>query len=170
MNHELIVTFQANGLAPLHGDKCSAGYLFPNRPWSSGPSVPMRTCSRWQRMCSSSGISRLRLRDGRQASRLRGQFDKGIRAHQVTISIECLLAAHIVSQPPAQHPCVASSRRECETPSPPEDRTSTDRSPSPSLDITTTVTGLLLLAGLSPAEMAASLAARRSERTLRRRG
>src|SRR5207237_10905581 len=39
-------------------------------------------------------------------------------------------------------------------------RLSTDRSPSPSLDITTTVTGLLLLAGLSPAGMAASLAAR----------
>src|SRR5271169_6640928 len=37
---------------------------------------------------------------------------------------------------------------------------STDRSPSPSLDITTTVTGLLLLAGLSPAGMAASFAAR----------
>src|SRR5207302_9420149 len=37
---------------------------------------------------------------------------------------------------------------------------SADRSPSPSLDITTTVTGLLLLAGLSPAGMAASLAAR----------
>jgi hypothetical protein len=32
MNHELIVTFQANGLAPRRGDKCSAGYLFPNRP------------------------------------------------------------------------------------------------------------------------------------------
>ena len=27
-----IVTFQANGLGPRHGDKCSAGYLFPNRP------------------------------------------------------------------------------------------------------------------------------------------
>ena len=37
----------------------------------------MRTCSRWQRMCSSSGISRLRLRAGRASkSRLRGQFDK----------------------------------------------------------------------------------------------
>ena len=32
MNHELIVTFQASGLAPRHGDKCSAGYLFPNQP------------------------------------------------------------------------------------------------------------------------------------------
>jgi hypothetical protein len=41
-------------------------------------------------------------------------------------------------------------------------RLSTDRSPSPLLDITTTVTGLLLLAGLSPAGMAASLAARSS--------
>src|SRR2546430_2646710 len=30
MNHELIVTFQVSGLAPLHGDKCSAEYLFPN--------------------------------------------------------------------------------------------------------------------------------------------
>src|ERR1700693_2772664 len=39
-------------------------------------------------------------------------------------------------------------------------RLSTDRSPSPLLDITTTVTGLLLLAGLSPAGMAARLAAR----------
>jgi hypothetical protein len=39
-------------------------------------------------------------------------------------------------------------------------RLSTDRSPSPLLDITTTATGLLLLAGLSPAGMAASLAAR----------
>ena len=37
----------------------------------------MRTCARWQRMCSSSGMSRLRLRDGRASkSRLRGQFDK----------------------------------------------------------------------------------------------
>src|SRR6266568_4914647 len=43
-------------------------------------------------------------------------------------------------------------------------RLSTDRSPSPSLDITTTVTGLLLLAGLSPAGMAASLAARSNSR------
>jgi hypothetical protein len=41
-------------------------------------------------------------------------------------------------------------------------RLSTDRSPSPSLDMTTTVTGLLL-AGLSPAGMAASLAARSFE-------
>src|SRR5215211_2106446 len=37
----------------------------------------MRTCSRWQRMCSSSGISRLRLRGGRASkSRLRGHFDE----------------------------------------------------------------------------------------------
>src|SRR5437588_2572640 len=43
-------------------------------------------------------------------------------------------------------------------------RLSTDRSPSPSLDITTTVTGLLLLAGLSPAGLAASLAARSNSR------
>ena len=46
-------------------------------------------------------------------------------------------------------------------------RLSTDRSPSPSLDITTTVTGLLLLAGLSPAGMAASLAARSKLRNTR---
>jgi hypothetical protein len=39
-------------------------------------------------------------------------------------------------------------------------RLSTDWSPSPLLVMTTTVTGLLLLAGLSPAGMAASLAAR----------
>ena len=38
-------------------------------------------------------------------------------------------------------------------------RLSTARSPSPLLDMTTTVTGLLCLAGLSPAGMAASLAA-----------
>src|ERR1700730_293181 len=37
----------------------------------------MRTCSRWQRMCSSSGLSRLRLREGSASkSRLRGQSDK----------------------------------------------------------------------------------------------
>jgi hypothetical protein len=39
-------------------------------------------------------------------------------------------------------------------------RLSTDRSPSPLLDITTTATGLLCWRGLSPAGMAASLAAR----------
>jgi hypothetical protein len=39
-------------------------------------------------------------------------------------------------------------------------RLSTDWSPSPLLVITTTVTGLLLLAGLAPAGMAASFAAR----------
>jgi hypothetical protein len=39
-------------------------------------------------------------------------------------------------------------------------RLPTDRSPSPLLDMTTTVTGFLLLAGLSPAGMAASFAAR----------
>jgi hypothetical protein len=39
-------------------------------------------------------------------------------------------------------------------------RLSTDRSPSPLLDMTTTSTGLLMSAGLAPAGMAASLAAR----------
>src|ERR1700738_1754618 len=37
----------------------------------------MRTCARWARICSSSGISRLRLREGRASkSRLRGQSDE----------------------------------------------------------------------------------------------
>ena len=44
--------------------------------WSSELSASIRTCPRWQRMCSSSGISCLRLEDGRWSkSRLRGQFD-----------------------------------------------------------------------------------------------
>src|ERR1051326_2273697 len=44
--------------------------------WSSELSAFIRTCPRWQGMRSSSGISRLRLRDGRASkSRLRGQFD-----------------------------------------------------------------------------------------------
>src|SRR5262249_54853960 len=47
-------------------------------------------------------------------------------------------------------------------------RLSTDQSPSPLLDMTTTVTGLLLLAGLSPAGMAVSLAARSKRSTSER--
>ena len=44
--------------------------------WSSELSASIRICSRWQRMCSNSGISCLRLEDGRASkSRLRGQFD-----------------------------------------------------------------------------------------------
>src|SRR5438105_9053359 len=44
--------------------------------WSSGLSASIRTCSRWQGTCSSSGKSCLRLRDGRASKRrLRGQFD-----------------------------------------------------------------------------------------------
>jgi len=44
--------------------------------WSSELSASMRTCSRWQGMYSRSGMSRLRLRDGRASkSRLRGQFE-----------------------------------------------------------------------------------------------
>src|SRR6185312_12439533 len=44
---------------------------------SSELSASMRTCSRWQRMCSSSGISRLRLRGGSASkSRLPGHFDE----------------------------------------------------------------------------------------------
>src|ERR1700738_3982436 len=32
MNHELNVTFQLTDWRPRHGDKCSAGYLFPTDP------------------------------------------------------------------------------------------------------------------------------------------
>src|SRR5665213_2656349 len=45
----------------------------------SGLSASMRTCSLWQRTCSSSGMSRLRSRDGRASkSRLRGEFDEAL--------------------------------------------------------------------------------------------
>jgi hypothetical protein len=48
-----------------------------DKTWSSGLSASMRICSRRQRMCSSSGMSSLRLRDGSASkSRLRGHFDK----------------------------------------------------------------------------------------------
>src|SRR5207245_8290858 len=51
--------------------------LSGKKTWSSELSASMRTCSRWQRMCSSSGMSRLRLREGSASkSRLRGQSDK----------------------------------------------------------------------------------------------
>src|ERR1700730_17259408 len=51
--------------------------LSGKKTWSSELSASMRTCSHWQRMCLSSGMSRLRLREGSASkSRLRGQFDK----------------------------------------------------------------------------------------------
>src|ERR1700730_9932864 len=60
--------------------------LSGKKTWSSELSASMRICARWQRICSSSGMSRLRLRDGRASkSRLRGQFDEAFiplnRAH-----------------------------------------------------------------------------------------
>ena len=55
--------------------------LSGKKTWSSELSASMRTCSRWQRMCSSSGMSRLRLREGRASkSRLRGRSDKAFIA------------------------------------------------------------------------------------------
>src|ERR1700730_8830071 len=51
--------------------------LSGKKTWSSELSASMRTCACWQRMCSSSGISRLRLRGGRASkSRLPRHFDE----------------------------------------------------------------------------------------------
>jgi hypothetical protein len=48
-------------------------------PDATGPSIS--TCARWQLMCSSSGMRRLRLREGKASkSRLRGQFDEAFLA------------------------------------------------------------------------------------------
>src|SRR3984893_10829148 len=50
--------------------------LSGKKTWSSELSASIKTCSRWQRMGSSSGISCLRLEDGKASkSRFRGQFD-----------------------------------------------------------------------------------------------
>src|SRR5580692_1651049 len=51
--------------------------LSGKKTWSSALSASIRICARWQRICSSSGISRLRLRAGSASnSRLWGQFDE----------------------------------------------------------------------------------------------
>src|ERR1700730_6840366 len=51
--------------------------LSGKKTWSSALSASIRICARWQRICSSSGMSRLRLRAGSASkSRLRGQFDE----------------------------------------------------------------------------------------------
>src|SRR3984893_10502845 len=56
--------------------------LSGKKTWSSELSASMRTCSLWQRMCSSSGMSRLRLRDGSASKRrFRGQFDKAFMSY-----------------------------------------------------------------------------------------
>src|SRR5580698_769470 len=55
--------------------------LSGKKTWSSALSASIRTCARWQLICSRSVISRLRLRGGSASkSRLRGQFDKAFTA------------------------------------------------------------------------------------------